>query len=158
MKKVFFGWNADKDKVIDGTLTVKKNNVKKSEIPSKHLSKAGIFLFNDLYIYFDDNDKVEFLFNDGALPDWISPLVINEEEYQRIPNEFLDIYTIECVRDIIYWWFEYCHKELTKEKKNKIAKIVGLNFHREKYYKFIDYNFNRPEHIEYLKKEIESRK
>jgi len=159
MKKIFFGWSADKDKVIDGTLSVKKNDVGKSEIPSKVLSQAGIYLFDKLYIYFDDNiDKVEFLFNDESLPDWVKPLVLNEEQDKRIPYKIGDIYTIECVRDIIYWWFELLNKKLTKEKKERIAKIVGLNFHREKYCKFIDYNFNRPEYRKWLNKQIKSRK
>lgn len=90
MKKIFFGWNADKDKVIDGTLSVKKDSIVKSELPSGILSEVGIMIFGEMYIYFDDNiNKIEFLFNDGALPDWVKPIVLSEEEYKQKVNEIL---------------------------------------------------------------------
>lgn len=74
------------------------------------------------------------------------------------PFQFLDNYTMECVRDLIYWWFEFKEKKLSKKRKEKIAKLVLINFDRKKYHKFVDYGFNRPEYVEWLKKEVEKRK
>lgn len=157
-RKVFYGWVADKDKVVNGVLSVKKDDIIKSEYIAENLSTGGICLFRDNYIYFDDEiDKVEFLFNDGELPDWVKPLILDESDTQRLPIG-LDLYTIECVRDLIYWWFEeYCHKKLSKERKDRIAKIVGLNYHHDKYCKFIDYGFNHPEHIKWSEKDYKKR-
>lgn len=154
MRKVFFGWKAEREKVENGTLLCRKNGIIKLEFQASHLAKAGILIFNETYVYFDDEtDKVEFLFNDKELPNWVEPLVLDEENAQKIPNISMDLYTIECVRDLIYWWFEvYCHKILTSEKKERIAKLVGLNFHRKRYCKFIDYGFNHPAYIEYNEK------
>lgn len=156
--KVFFGWTADKDKVENGMLSLYKNGEVKLSDSSSHLSSAGIYIHNETYVYFDDEiDKVEFFFNEEKLPDWVKPLVRNKDDVQRVPNSSMDIYTMECVRDLIYWWFNFVGKELSKERKNRIAKIVGLNFHKERYTRFINYGFNHPEYLKWLKKDYEKR-
>lgn len=76
-------------------------------------------------------------------------------KYITTPDlQSLDTYELECVRDIIYNWFDINEKELSQEKKEKIAQIVLKNYNRIKYGAFIDYNFNRKEIQEYHRDEF----
>ena len=53
---------------------------------------------------------------------------------------FLSSYTMECVRNMIYLRFKLNNKQLSQEKKERIAKLILINYDKKKYSKFIDYN------------------
>lgn len=78
------------------------------------------------------------------IPEWAIEYYIEYCKDNILSTEAMSNYTIECVRDIIYKWFEYVGKrKLTEQRKDKIAWLCYCNYQHNRYAKFIDLNFNK---------------